>query len=92
MHIKDIKITSSFNIANRGRGFITNLDYDLNCHKFHKGDTFRKDDKIYEVLSVEAANCKSGEKMMDFLSFIAKEITPTEFFTKVYSLSTTHLQ
>lgn len=85
MHIKNIKIISSFIITGRGRAFQTNLDFDVNRDKFNKGDTFRYQDKVYEINSVEAMLIMSDDKSRrDVVAFIAKEITPKEMFIKTF--------
>jgi len=81
MHLKDIKIVDSFNITGRGKVLVTDLDYDKECHRFAKGDTFRIDDKIYEILSVEAI-LKTGGR--EFVSFMVKEISNKDLFSKAY--------
>ena len=81
MHLKNIKIVNSFNITGRGKALVTDLNYDKECHRFAKGDTLRVEDKIYEIISVEAILKTGGQ---EFVSFISKEITNKELFIKVY--------
>lgn len=84
MHLKKIKIVDSFSVTGRGKVLVTDLDYDKECHRFSKGDTFRVEDKIYEILSVEALLVsKRGSSKGDVVSFIVKEISNKELFLKL---------
>lgn len=84
MHLKNIKIVDSFNVTGLGKVLVTDLDYDAEHHRFSKGDTFRVEDKIYEILSVEALLVsKRGSAKGDVVSFIAKEISNKELFLKL---------
>jgi hypothetical protein len=73
MHLKTINITDSFSITNRGTVLTTDLDYDTEHHHFNQGDTFDYDDKIYEILSIEALLKVDGYIRRDVISFIVKE-------------------
>lgn len=83
MHHKKVKITDSFIITGRGKVYITNLDFDKYAMNFNSTDTFRCGDKILEIKSVEAILKTDGENRSDYVSFIAKEITPKEFLSKI---------
>ena len=79
MHLKDIHIIDSFNITGRGKMLATDLDFDSNFCYFNKGDTLRYDDKIYEVIGIEAL-LKAGGK--EFIAFVVKEISIKDLFNK----------
>jgi len=79
MHLKNINIVSSFNITGRGKALVTDLDYDLNCNRFKKGDTLRHDDKIYEILSVEVILSIGPQ---EHVAFLTKEITIGDLIDK----------
>lgn len=82
MHLKDVKIVHTFNITGRGKALVTDLDFDKEAHRFFKGDTLRVEDKIYEIISVEAILQVGGK---EFVAFIAKEISNKELFMKLVS-------
>lgn len=79
MHLKDINIVDSFNVTGKGKALVTDLNYDSEYHRFKKGDTLRYDDKIYEILSIEAI-LAVGHK--EYITFITKEITIGALFDK----------
>jgi hypothetical protein len=84
MHHKKLKIVDSFNITNRGRVIVTDLIFDEHISNFSKGDTFRREDKILEIISVEAILKIEDGNYIDYLSFIVKEISAKELFVKEF--------
>lgn len=82
MHLRDIKIIDSFVISKRGMTLVTELDYDMENHRFNTGDTLRYEDRIFEITSVQAILKKTDGKFRDYVAFIVKEITVKELLNK----------
>lgn len=79
MHLQDIVISQSFNITGRGKALVTTLVFDEHHRKFNFGDTLYYENKLYEVIGIEALLKKTDENnRQDFLSFMVREITETE--------------
>lgn len=82
MHLKNVKIIDSFNLTGRGKVMVTDLSYDENCCNFSKGDTFRFEDKIYEIISSEAI---LSIDRTENVALIVKEISNKQLFSKLVS-------
>lgn len=81
MHHKNLKITSLCNLHNRGKLAFTDIIYDsVFLSNFSPGDTFRHEDKVYKIKSVEAALTKKDGKKIDVISFVCNPISTKEIW------------
>lgn len=81
MHHKNLKITSIHNVHNRGKAAMTDILYDSDfLANFEPGDTFRYEDKVYKIKSVEAALTIKNDKRVDVIAFICNPITTKELW------------
>lgn len=85
MYLKDVKITNSFFFPEKGRVFSTTIESYPEAYKISNGDTFRHEDKIFEILSVYSFSDKKDDKVLETISFLVKEITTKELFLKLVS-------
>jgi hypothetical protein len=92
MHHKNIKIEDSFNVATRGRVYVTNLLFDEHAKRFNVGDTFRTGEKILEIKSLEALLKTDGSTRRDYVAFLVKEISLKELLSKISTKDTSTMR
>lgn len=85
MHLKDVEIVDSFILTGRGKTLVTNLDFDAECHRFNMGDTLIYENKIYEIVAIEALLRVRKNERGDVIALVVKEITMKQLFSKVVS-------